>query len=208
MKPIAAAAACDGDESMVESSSMSALLAEHDALRSKLETKTATADEKREFVEVLERLEEAKAEDKAVRIKMAEIEAVMKLVEAAERVDLCFVVDATGSMRNYIVGVKRQILTIVKHITTVNSGASLRLGLVAYRDFGPPKLHMETFDFVLADRSGLKDFENFISKVRATSTGLHCTDTCEDVAGGLRQAVNLSWAHQGLRSNVGSLIRR
>ena len=73
-------------------------------------------------------------------------------------------------MRSYIVGVKRQIFTIVKHISKINSGATLRLAIVAYRDFGPARLNLQTSDFVVADKKGVEAFEAFVSGVRATSS--------------------------------------
>ena len=116
--------------SWMSSSSVAALLAEHEGLKGKLVAGSATAAEEAEFAAVLAKLEDAKAEDaKAVRVKMVEIDKMLALVEAAERVDLCFVIDATASMHRYIVAVKRQILASVGGEQCGN----LRLGLLPLR---------------------------------------------------------------------------
>jgi hypothetical protein len=90
-----------------------------------------------------------------------------------------------------IVAVKRQIQDIVTHLTRIQSSGGLRLAFIGYRDFG--YAHSTVLPFVHADKVGVKIFQQFMLKVRASSNDLSCHDICEDVAGGLRLAVELNW---------------
>jgi von Willebrand factor type A domain len=49
-------------------------------------------------------------------------------------IDVVFALDTTGSMGGLLDGAKRTIFSIASHIKETNGNASLRIGLVAYRD--------------------------------------------------------------------------
>src|SRR4051812_1316373 len=51
-------------------------------------------------------------------------------------IEVCFVVDTTGSMSGLIEGAKRKIWSIANDIVQQNPKAPLKIGLVAYRDKG------------------------------------------------------------------------
>lgn len=63
--------------------------------------------------------------------------------EKTEAVEVCFVLDTTGSMSGLIQGAKEKIWTIANEITTHHKG-SIRMGLIAYRDRGDDYITEQT----------------------------------------------------------------
>ncbi|MHC4448836.1 MAG: hypothetical protein ACYS0E_01675 [Planctomycetota bacterium] len=59
----------------------------------------------------------------------------MKEAKAAT-VEVCFVLDTTGSMKNLIAGAKRKIGSIANQIVMVKPTPTLRVGLIGSRDRG------------------------------------------------------------------------
>ncbi|MDX2088323.1 MAG: VWA domain-containing protein [Kofleriaceae bacterium] len=66
--------------------------------------------------------------------------------DGKRQVDVVFAVDTTGSMGGLLDGAKRTVWSIAKHIQKTDSNASVRIGLVAYRDVGDDYV---TKDFAL-----------------------------------------------------------
>jgi len=99
--------------------------------------------------------------------------------------DVCFVMDATGSMWSYIDISRQKILEIADNIQKSYDNIILRMAFVAYRDVNDGNLHQEVKPFT-EDIPSVKDF---ISGLRATGGG----DTPEDVFGGLDRSINLEW---------------
>lgn len=62
------------------------------------------------------------------------------------QVDVVFAVDTTGSMGGLLDGAKRTVWSIANHIRKTDANASVRIGLVAYRDVGDDYV---TKDFAL-----------------------------------------------------------
>eukprot|EP00741_Cyanophora_paradoxa_P015434 tig00020875_g14897.t1 len=99
--------------------------------------------------------------------------------------DLCFVFDGTGSMASYIAAAKKSIFEIVSVYRKSFPKYMLRLGYVAYRDFGDKK-PVETFDFTESEEA----FVQSLGAVAATGGA----DETEDVLGGLEAALKLNWS--------------
>ena len=59
----------------------------------------------------------------AVDARKAELEEIVKQMREARQLDLCFLVDVTGSMRPHIDGVKKSIRNIVEKLTSARSAA-------------------------------------------------------------------------------------
>jgi len=99
---------------------------------------------------------------------------------ASGGLDICFVMDCTGSMKPWIDAAKATIQDMIRALDERQK----RVAFVAYRDFanGLP----EAFDF----SSDMNTVVGFIHKQRATGGA----DFPEDVAGGLHAALGLSWA--------------
>ena len=102
----------------------------------------------------------------------------------ASQVDLCFVIDATGSMAPVIDAVKTQIREIVQQLQACSRHIKIRLALVGYRDLTDGSAH-----FAITDFTSVSGFENALAGMRAKGGA----DECEDVIGGLEKALHLRW---------------
>jgi len=104
------------------------------------------------------------------------------------KLDVAFVVDTTGSMKDDIRAVKDSLFDIVDKVVSKTEGLSIRFGIVSYRDHPPQDRTYVTrvFDF----STKIKDVHTEISRLRPSEGG----DTPEAVADGLFDARNkLSW---------------
>lgn len=113
------------------------------------------------------------------------IRKAMRAIRASEKVDLCFVLDTTGSMAPHIRDVKESVRTISANVRRTNRNFQLRLAVVAYRDFGDTQ-QFEILDFT----SSISVFESFVLGLRAYGGG---GDTPEDIAGAIKKATSLQW---------------
>lgn len=69
-------------------------------------------------------------------VTSATITSTISCAAAKPTVDVAFVLDTTGSMSGLIEGAKRKIWSIATAIVDANPDATVRMGLVAYRDIG------------------------------------------------------------------------
>lgn len=122
---------------------------------------------------------------KASEKLQAEISEASQRAAKVKSVDACFVLDCTSSMGNQIKAAKEKIVEIQSRIVrSLGHGGNIRFSVVGYRDYDDYN-HFE----ILPLTSNVKDVESFLSKLRATGGG----DECEDVIGGLYQALHLDW---------------
>ncbi|RHZ72289.1 hypothetical protein Glove_243g57 [Diversispora epigaea] len=100
-------------------------------------------------------------------------------------VDLCFVMDCTGSMSSHIQGAKDCILKVVEHMENTNPTIKIWVGFCGYRDHCDSD-RLQTLDFTTT----YNDFKSYLYNVPATGGG----DTPEDVLGGLHEAITkMTW---------------
>uniref|UniRef100_A0A914Z762 VWFA domain-containing protein n=1 Tax=Panagrolaimus superbus TaxID=310955 RepID=A0A914Z762_9BILA len=123
---------------------------------------------------------------------MSTAEDFQRKKELARNIDLCFLLDVTGSMQPYIDQCRdsiKQIVEILMPTKTRYSGIAklLRLSIVGYRDHGDEK-QFEILEFTESPEI----FRNFVSSVPADGGA----DLPEDVFGGLEKALDLSWSDQ------------
>ena len=137
--------------------------------------------------------------EKAEEIRIREIKKVLKMLRKCKSADVCFIIDATGSMSGHINGVKNSISKLVKEFKAPiipekpesSPLEKLRLSCIAYRDHGDSK-RFEVFSF----SEDVSQFEIFLGKLEATGGD----DGPEDVLGGLWKAKSLPWsADSGVR---------
>ncbi|CAF1040935.1 unnamed protein product [Adineta steineri] len=114
-----------------------------------------------------------------------EINEVIKALNKAESVDLCFLMDCTNSMKKYIEEVKNRIFETVQSLKSRFSHLNIRLAFVGYRDLNLPADEQ----FSILDFTNEKEFHSFVSMVKCANGG----DRCEDVLGGLQKITNLNW---------------
>ncbi|BAZ67672.1 MAG: VWA domain-containing protein [Pelatocladus maniniholoensis HA4357-MV3] len=83
-------------------------------------------------------------------------------------VDLCFVVDTTGSMGSFIQSAQQQLLNAIKVLST-NSNIDLQIGLVEYRDHPPQDNSFVTRVYSLTPK--LQLMQKVINQLRADGGG-------------------------------------
>jgi len=120
----------------------------------------------------------------AERKKM--IDDAMRSVKSSEKVDLCFMVDATASMGDQIEAIKNQIKQIVTDVRRTNADLQLRVAIVGYRDALECSTNTNSsFDFT----NNIEAFVRNVNSIQAQGGG----DTCEDVASGFADVLGFSW---------------
>ena len=109
-----------------------------------------------------------------------------KPTKAKPQIEVCFVLDTTGSMTGLIEGAKQKIWSIANEMVSAKPTPEIRIGLVAYRDRGDEYV---TKDF---------DLTNDIDSIYAQLQLFHAAgggDTPESVNEALDDAVSkMSWS--------------
>jgi Mg-chelatase subunit ChlD len=110
------------------------------------------------------------------------------IFKASCSTDLLFLIDTTGSMSGHIQAAKDQVRSIIKDIKTAFLGeAEVRMALVGYKDHGDMP-NVQSLDFT----TSVDAVHNFLQGLTASGGG----DLPENVLGGIRQALLLTWSHQ------------
>ncbi len=113
---------------------------------------------------------------------------------ASTKLDVAFVVDTTGSMKDDITAVKDSLFEIVNHISSRTEGLEIRFGIVSYRDHPPQDRTYVTRVFDFSEK--IRRVHKLISELRPSEGG----DTPEAVADGLFDArTKLSWAREAYK---------
>ncbi|KAI6227529.1 Efk-1 [Aphelenchoides fujianensis] len=132
----------------------------------------------------------------AIKIRNEQLLQAMQRIRTSRHVDLCFVVDATGSMTGYIQEVKDVVHKIVRELVPQKaddqSGSkamvnTLRLAFVAYRDYD----YSKRFE-ILPFTKRVDEFSEFCANIKAEYAWDN--DDPEDVLGGLNKALGLKWS--------------
>ena len=108
-------------------------------------------------------------------------------VKKLGQLDLCFMVDETGSMGPYIETVKQKILEIIHTIRVKELCSSLRIGLVSYRDHPPEETSFITKTFA---------FDEDADKIKEAILSMYASgggDGPEAVCDALYDITRLSW---------------
>ncbi|GMS99005.1 hypothetical protein PENTCL1PPCAC_21180, partial [Pristionchus entomophagus] len=120
----------------------------------------------------------------ATKLCKARISEVFRNIRRARNVQLCFLVDVTGSMQSFINGVRDSIDEILKKVTDDGGAQMMVVAFVAYRD------HEDTNQFEVLPFTGVSEFKEFSRRLSASGGD----DGPEDVFGGLDAALNLDWS--------------
>ena len=105
-----------------------------------------------------------------------------------DTIDVCFLMDATGSMGSWIKQTKENIIQIIDQMKTETPNQVIRLAITAYRDYTDSQL-LETFPF----STDYEEFKDFVGKISATGGG----DAAEDIFSGIDDALKLDWKSDG-----------
>ncbi|KAL8277555.1 hypothetical protein RQP46_009987 [Phenoliferia psychrophenolica] len=106
------------------------------------------------------------------------------------QLDLVFILDCTGSMGSYISSATKNIELIVENILQsekLTSPESLRIGLIAYRDYPPQDNSYITNSYELT--SDVSNIKEHLKKLYASGGG----DGPEAVTAALKAALELQW---------------
>ena len=120
-----------------------------------------------------------------IKAKKEQILNLFKRLKDAQSVDLCFMVDCTGSMERYIVEVKEKIQDLVEETRQKFSSLKLFVSFVGYRDHSEGTKRITYQEFT----QSIPFFKGFVGNVRAFGGG----DAAEDVFGGIEQVCKLNW---------------
>ena len=146
-------------------------------------------------------IERERAAVDALRAEYASLSSTSKLTvaertrvkteynERMKGVDLCFLMDCTGSMGGWISQCKAKISSIMEEARRLNGDTIVRLAFVGYRDFDCAAAgnQHEKADFTPYDR--MHELQAALQGIQATGGG----DACEDVEGGLQLVEALQW---------------
>ncbi|CAF1000772.1 unnamed protein product [Brachionus calyciflorus] len=112
-----------------------------------------------------------------LELKQMRISNIFKDLANSEKVDICFMIDATGSMSSYINEAKTVVHKVVDRLKKKFTEFDLRAAFVGYRD------HSDGIDrvTVLPFTENIDSFKSFVTAVVATGGA----DQCEDIFGGL-----------------------
>ncbi|CAM9134455.1 unnamed protein product [Ectocarpus sp. 6 AP-2014] len=121
-----------------------------------------------------------------VKTTKAKVEALQDNPSRTTHIDLCFVMDCTGSMQYWIDQAKTKLLGIINQAKKDVANINLRVAFVGYRDFGD-SVRYELFDF--HKEKELPELLAKLNKIKAYGGD----DFPEDVAGGLKLATELDW---------------
>lgn len=150
----------------------------------KKDIKEAKTAEKSTEMELLRSTTRMKVTEVKLAMKEKDIRRALNSIKDAERVDMVFIIDCTGSMRSYIESVKNSIRQIVDRTLSTNCDMKLRLAIVGYRDVGD-RNRFEVMDFT----SSVDDFRSFVASMHAGGGD----DAPEDMAGATKEANKLTW---------------
>lgn len=130
----------------------------------------------------LSRLEIKKVNLEIRKTKIAKLFFELRM---AEQVDICFMVDCTGSMCSYINEAKTVVHRVVEKLGKKFQDLKLRCAFVGYRDHCDHELRVEVMPFT-SDKDA---FKNKVTLVNANGGG----DEAEDIFGGLEEVNKLGW---------------
>jgi hypothetical protein len=104
---------------------------------------------------------------------------------SAPDLDVCFMIDVTGSMQEHIDKAKNKMKDIIKEVNEAYPDSTIRLGIVGYRDIKDAK----RFEILPFTTDG-EEARDFLDKVKADGGD----DFPEDVNGGFRKTLyELVW---------------
>jgi hypothetical protein len=108
------------------------------------------------------------------------------------KIDICFVIDCTGSMEPWIQAAKDQTFDIVRKTRQETPNAEVRVAFVGYRDYG------DSPQFICRYFGDVDDTLDSIQDVHAM--GGH--DTAEDIAGAFLNASMLVWREDAAKTLI------
>eukprot|EP01127_Copromyxa_protea_P014418 TRINITY_DN4008_c0_g1_i2.p1 TRINITY_DN4008_c0_g1~~TRINITY_DN4008_c0_g1_i2.p1 ORF type:complete len:543 (-),score=111.67 TRINITY_DN4008_c0_g1_i2:121-1749(-) len=171
--------------------SLTAAEREINALKAELEKKSTTRTEDHKEISLLKK--KLAAMDSSIS-KLGALDSgvpvneLQRQLQKKKGIEICFVMDCTGSMGSWIQITKQKIEEIAKFCTEIHDGSQtcVRFSFIGYRD------HSDSERIVKLNQGfteSLSDLQDFLAPIRAFGGG----DTPEDVAGAFKEVVSLPW---------------
>ena len=132
-----------------------------------------------------DQLQKSEEKLRITRARKDEIAQLFETMKRSQTVDLCFLIDCTGSMDPYIAQVKTKIDDLVAHCKMTFADLVLKVAFVGYRDH-----YDEERIASLPFTEDIAHFKSFVSNVAAYGGD----DAAEDVFGGLEKVGKLQWS--------------
>ncbi|CAG8758222.1 17739_t:CDS:1, partial [Rhizophagus irregularis] len=133
---------------------------------------------------------EKELKNKAKILREKAISKTLNNIKRSMKVDLCFVLDCTGSMKPHIAAAKDCISHVSNYIKCTNPSIKLRIGFCGYRDHNnKPHDQLQVFNFT-------DKYIKFTKYMHEVSPGVYSqySDEPEDVLGGLNAAITqMNW---------------
>ena len=117
-------------------------------------------------------------------LEKAALTAVKIDEKKAQSVDLCFVLDCTNSMGEFIHLVMDNVHEIIRALKLRFGGFSIRIGVLGYRDVHD-RNRFETLNFT----DNVDEVKNFLASIKVEGGD----DLAEDVNGAFQQMLKLKW---------------
>ncbi|CAB5347078.1 unnamed protein product [Rhizophagus irregularis] len=122
-------------------------------------------------------------------IREKAVSKALNNIKNSMKVDLCFVLDCTSSMKPHIAAVKDCISHVTKYIIHTNPSIKFRVGLCGYRDHNNNSSRLLIFDFTDQHEQFIQYMHNNVKPVSSLYN-----DSPEDVLGGLNAAITqMDW---------------
>jgi hypothetical protein len=162
-----------------ELNKMSATLEREKAEREELEKKYRIKLFTNQVTRETSKTELSRAEAKLLELdlKKKRIANIFYELRQAEKVDICFMLDCTGSMASYITEAKSVIHRTIDKLEKKFQYFQLRASFVGYRDHSDGENRITAFNF----SEKIDSFKSFVSSVSANGGA----DECEDIFGAL-----------------------
>ena len=110
-----------------------------------------------------------------------------KIAGFIPNLDVCFMLDVTGSMQSHVDRAKNKIKEIIEEVKQQYPESEIKVGIVAYRDVqDTPR-----FD-ILQFTSNIQEARDFLNRIRTSGGG----DTPEDVNGAFQKVLAMEWQGQ------------
>ncbi|KAJ3441248.1 alpha-protein kinase vwka [Anaeramoeba flamelloides] len=127
------------------------------------------------------------------KLKRTNIKGIVKKLikhepkKSGHSIDMCFLMDTTNSMREYVKICRKKIFDILEYFPKNDSTNKIRFSFVGYKDIDHDQ-RVEKLDFI--ERNEMEKFKDFLDQIKY-SRGV---DGAEDVLIGLETALTLSWS--------------
>ncbi|KAL6055637.1 VWFA domain-containing protein [Balamuthia mandrillaris] len=128
----------------------------------------------------------------AIERRKEEIRQTIKFIQLSSRVEICFLVDCTGSMGSWIDAVKDSIQQMAFDLQSEHPQNSFFWSFVRYTDYDQPASTRTSY---LPFTNQLSTFKSFVGGIVANGGG----DGPEDVMGGLQVMLDLPWTQQATK---------